>query len=279
MAQEDDIPAVERFLYEHVQSSMFPLANLHDFGLNGTYARSVQIWLLGDDLRGVFAITNEGMVLPQCPDCCDAELVAATDLVRDREILGVIGEATQTRRIMRLAGWSDRATQLDHDEPAFSLELASLIIPELPASRLVPLSMIDHGLAVEWRRAYLIETLGVLQKDVTEQAKRDIDSYLSRDSHRVLLVDGEPVGMTGFNAVLSDVVQIGGVYTPPHLRGLGYARQAVALHLNEARASGVSRAVLFAASNFAARAYVAIGFVRAGDFALILFQTDKETIA
>ena len=79
--------------------------------------------------------------------------------------------------------------------------------------------------------------------------------------------------MTGFNAVLPEHVQVGGVYTPPEGRNRGYARRAVAIHLAEARASGVRHAVLFAASAAAARAYEAIGFQRDGSFALALYDT------
>lgn len=49
--------------------------------------------------------------------------------------------------------------------------------------------------------------------------------------------------------------------------------RAVALHLAEARASGVARAVLFAASDAAACAYRAIGFQPAEPFTLFLLAT------
>ena len=91
------------------------------------------------------------------------------------------------------------------------------------------------------------------------------------------MIDGKPVAMTGFNARLPEVVQIGGVYTPPELRGNGYAKLAVALHLIEARTAGATRAVLFAASESAARAYIAIGFQPAGQFSLLLFTNPKDT--
>nr|WP_302478065.1 GNAT family N-acetyltransferase [Ruegeria atlantica] len=110
-----------------------------------------------------------------------------------------------------------------------------------------------------------------------EQAKTDIAAYIERDSHRALLMDGQPVAMTGFNARLPEVVQIGGVYTPPGLRGSGYARLAVALHLQEAHRNGAARAVLFAASDAAARAYIAIGFRPAGHYSLILFKNPEDT--
>lgn len=278
-AQADDLPAIENFLFRHVQSSMFPLANLRDFGLNGPEPRSLNIWSLGDPLRSILAITNEGMVLPQCPDCSDAELEAVLAKLENRPVIGVIGEAAQSHRILRLAGWQGKPVILSRDEPSFSLELEQLIVPDLPGSQLVPLSAINRSLAVDWRHSYHLESLGKDADRAQKLAERDIEGYLNRDSHRALLVDGQPVCMTGFNAILPKVVQIGGVYTPPELRCRGLARTAVALHLAEARAAGVSRSVLFAASEFAARAYIAIGFVPAGQFAVNLFKTKKEAIA
>jgi predicted GNAT family acetyltransferase len=56
------------------------------------------------------------------------------------------------------------------------------------------------------------------------------------------------------------------------LRNRGHARTAVALHLAEARAAGATRAVLFAATSAAVRAYLAIGFQPAADFSLVLFH-------
>jgi predicted GNAT family acetyltransferase len=85
--------------------------------------------------------------------------------------------------------------------------------------------------------------------------------------------------MTGFNATLPEIVQIGGVYTPADLRGRGYARRAVALHLAEARGKGTARAVLFAANDAAARAYRAIGFQPAVPFTLFLLSTPTRITA
>ena len=82
--------------------------------------------------------------------------------------------------------------------------------------------------------------------------------------------------MTGFNSQFEDVVQIGGVYTPPEKRGRGHARRALAMHLAEARSKGATQAVLFAANAAAARAYEAVGFQRASDFALVMFSEAQK---
>ncbi len=276
LAQQQDIPAIERFLLDHVQSSMFALGNLRDFGLNGTAPRAMDMWMLGDPLWGVFGITNEGMILPQCPNVTDADLAAVADLIRDRRTMGLAGEATQARRFLRQAGWHDRAAHLDRDEPSFALDLRDLIVPQTDGARLVPLSDGDRSLLIRWREAYHLESLGSDPGMALKAAQKDIDGYIQRDSHRLLMIDDQPVSMTGFNATLPETVQIGGVFTPPALRGRGYARTAVALHLAEMRNRGVALAVLFAASNAAARAYVAIGFAPTGTFSLVLFSDQME---
>ncbi len=89
-------------------------------------------------------------------------------------------------------------------------------------------------------------------------------------------MDGDtPLAMTGFNARLPDIVQVGGVYTPPDLRGRGHARRAVALHLAAARDAGIRRATLFSGSDMASRAYRSIGFRQIGDWTLLIFR-NKE---
>ena len=69
------------------------------------------------------------------------------------------------------------------------------------------------------------------------------------------------------------MVQVGGVYTPPDLRGRGHARRALALHL---AASGAERATLFSASAMAARAYRAVGFRQIGDWTLLLLRDTER---
>ncbi len=275
-ARQGDVPKIDRFLSEHIQTSMFPLANLRDFGLRGRDPRAVNVWTLGDGPRAILAITNEGMVLPQCPDCSDVELAEAIQLIRGRALFGLAAEATQARRFMHLAGWEDRPATLNSDEPGFTLDLNQIVVPDTSGAALVPLGDLDREIAEGWRQSYLTEAMDFDADRARSQSKKDIAAYVERDSHQALLVSGQPVGMTGFNARLPEAVQIGGVYTPPALRGRGYAKLAVALHLLEARAAGVSRAVLFAASDSAARAYIAIGFKPAGRYSLILFKNPKD---
>ncbi|HEY6061485.1 MAG TPA: GNAT family N-acetyltransferase, partial [Gemmatimonadales bacterium] len=81
-----------------------------------------------------------------------------------------------------------------------------------------------------------------------------------------------PVAFSAFNAALPDIVQVGGVWTPPELRNRGYGRAVVAGSLLDARSRGVTRAVLFAEREDAKRAYVGIGFRVVGEYGLLLFD-------
>jgi predicted GNAT family acetyltransferase len=86
-------------------------------------------------------------------------------------------------------------------------------------------------------------------------------------------VDDTPVSVCTHNARVSETVQIGGAWTPPELRGRGYARRVVAGSLREAEWEGVTRAILFT-DNVAARcAYKALGFRRIGEYGMVVFGT------
>jgi predicted GNAT family acetyltransferase len=124
--------------------------------------------------------------------------------------------------------------------------------------------------------AYSIEALGSQPgPDLDEEARASVAQGIER-RELWLLVDpgGAPLAMSGSNASLPDRVQIGGVYTPPALRGRGHGGDVVAGQLLDLRAGGVRRAVLFTNHDNepAVRAYQRLGFVRVGDYGLVLFS-------
>ncbi|HZR22327.1 MAG TPA: GNAT family N-acetyltransferase [Vicinamibacterales bacterium] len=86
----------------------------------------------------------------------------------------------------------------------------------------------------------------------------------------VYVENGVPLSLSAFNATLPDIVQLGGIYTPPDVRGRHYAKISVAASLVAARERGATRAVLFTNSPSAERTYTALGFARIGDYALVL---------
>ena len=112
--------------------------------------------------------------------------------------------------------------------------------------------------------------LAALGPRLHEDAKSSIELLHSQGDHWLLEDAGQLAAYTAFNARLPDIVQVGGVWTPPPLRGRGYARRAVAGSLLEARSGGTGRAILFTSSSQAARAYQALGFERTGEYGLLI---------
>ena len=133
----------------------------------------------------------------------------------------------------------------------------------------------DEEVLGQFTLDYRIESLherpsAELTRRIREGAKKDCRSQ----RRWVLVAGGEVVACTGFNARIEEAVQVGGVYTPPKLRGRGYGRCVVAASLRDVHAEGIGRAVLFTGlQNVAAqRAYDAIGFQRIGAYRTILFH-------
>ncbi|HEX6463586.1 MAG TPA: GNAT family N-acetyltransferase, partial [Vicinamibacterales bacterium] len=116
------------------------------------------------------------------------------------------------------------------------------------------------------------EVLGATDSlEARRRSAEFLDRQIAGGHAWVLIIDGAPASLAGFNATLPDIVQLGGIYTPPAQRGRGYAKGAVAHSLLVARDRGVNRAVLFTSSRSAVRTYEALGFRESGDYAFVLF--------
>ncbi|MDG4649844.1 GNAT family N-acetyltransferase [Roseibacterium sp. SDUM158017] len=257
-----DREAIEAFLRRDPAHAMFPLSNLLRHGLGEGPGRAMN----RGALRGVLGVTGDGMILPVCPATAPQEMARA---LAGRRMIGIMGAGPQVRPLAALLGLDGADRALDEDEAQFVLDLDDLVVPGGPG-RLVPLADLDAETRVAWRRDYCIETLGTPPERAAATAEADVAHYLSEGSHRALIDGGMPLAMTGFNARLPDIVQVGAVYTPPALRNRGHARRAVALHLAEARDAGVRRATLFTSGPAAIRAYEALGFRRSGTWTVIL---------
>lgn len=268
--EDADREALVDFMFAHAPILMFPLTNLTRYGMGGGHPRAISAWVAkdGDTITDVLTISDEGIVFPCCPN---GDWQAAAAVVRGREVKGFIGEGQQVAALRHAVGLSRKA-DLDAVEPSYILDIASMAAPDMSGFRLQPLTDSMRELLIDWRTDYQITTLEAPPAAARTRAESEIDAYIAQDSHRLLLKDGEPVAMTGFNASLPEIVQIGGVYTPPALRSRGFARIALAMHLLEVSVDGVTQAVLSAANAAAARAYVALGFEQTGSFAVALYE-------
>ncbi len=269
-ATQADRPEIEAFLRARVHQAMFPLSNLADHGMQGGHEYAVRFWIdrNAGQITDVLTVTDGGMVMPLLPSGRFAQAAAHLERL---QVKGMAGPADYVRGLEPY-GLADLPRNFDKDEPQFLLDLSDLIVPDGPG-KLMPLAAAPEDVIKSWLWDYDRNTLNVPMDGLDAQVARTNARYRANESHEVLIDGDTPLAMTGFNARLPDIVQLGGVYTPPDLRGRGYARRAVALHLAQVAQQGVQQATLFSASEAAARAYQAVGFKRVGTWTLILFQT------
>ncbi len=275
---EGDLPQCLHFMEGHTRDAMFPLGNLQDFGLacpENTAPRAMSFFAFrqGGAIIAVLGQSREGALFPIFGDT-PPDLYAAFLPFIGKTVSGVMGPQSQVRPLLDLLG-VDKDRKLDTDEPQLDLDLADLSLPQEGEISLTPITPDLFEQALDWRAQYDVTLLNTPPDQARIGARHNIARYIERDSHRMLLRGGTPVAMTGFNARYDGHVQIGGVFTPPALRGHGYAGIAILLHLAEARLEGAAHATLFAASDSAARVYRRIGFADCGRYSLVLFSPQE----
>lgn len=273
-----DEPALEAFLKGHADSSMFLRSNARAGGLEyqGKPLQADYVAACaGERIVAVAAHCWNGMVLLQAPE--QIEAVARAVVQRSgRAVTGISGPTEQATVARTALGLDDRPGPKFGREQLFALDLADLVVPApLADGRWVcrPPRDDELDLVIGWRVDFMIEALHRAPgPGLRDEAAALMDLVHERRSHWLLFDAGRPVAYSAFNAVLPDIVQIGGVWTPPELRGRGYGRAVVAGSLLDARTRGVTRAVLFAEREDAKRAYRGLGFSVVGEYALLLFS-------
>ncbi|MEH2111235.1 GNAT family N-acetyltransferase [Nostoc sp.] len=283
--QPGDEVLLEAFLLQHTDTSMFLRSNWRAAGLLDQGARFQGTYIaayIDETIVAVAAHFWNGMVIVQAPVYL-SEVVQAVVTQSGRVISGISGPAAQVEATKSILGLSKRPTQLDESEILFSLKLPDLQIPQALASAKVQCRLPhpdELELLTEWCVAYNVEALGQIETTSSHSACRlAIEARQATAMHWVLVAGDTLVAYSAFNASLPDIVQIGGVWTPPELRGKGYAKSVVAGSLLNARSLLVKRAILFTGdNNQAAQAvYRGIGFLPTGEkYGLVLFEETSK---
>jgi RimJ/RimL family protein N-acetyltransferase len=282
--QPGDETALEAFLRPRVESSMFLIGNMRTSGLmdngqayTGTYAAAFEEERI---IAVVAHYWNRNLVF-QAPAHLDLLWRAAIE-ASQRPIGGLIGPNSQVTAAKEALEVHELKIQLDETEKLYSLKLEDLIVPgglssgRVSGRRIEPR---DLELITRWRVAYSVEAIGEKDSPQLWQSSRASIERSLKEKHTWVLEDaGEPVACSSFNTAIKEAVQIGGVWTPPELRGRGYGRSVVAASLLDARLEGVEKAILFTGeSNIAAqKAYAALGFRHIGDYRVVLLQSPLE---
>ncbi|MFN3274411.1 MAG: GNAT family N-acetyltransferase [Paracoccus sp. (in: a-proteobacteria)] len=265
-----DLPAAIAALDRVAEGPVFLQSNLARYGLAPGAPRSVHLWANAERTAFV-GLTVAGILMPQMREAGSGDWAALPQVLAGHEVLGINGASAQVAAC--LSRLDLPPPRLDRTEPCFALPLSDLRMPAQEGLELRPVAAAEMELLTGWRAAYRVETVAETPAEARTAARAELPLWLAEDGLRLLWRGGRPVALSGLNARAGGCVQVGGVYTPPDLRGQGLARAAVALHLAELRAQGAGRAFLFAASPVAERAYRAIGFQPAGHMRMVVLPS------
>jgi RimJ/RimL family protein N-acetyltransferase len=277
-----DETRLDSYFARHPDETLFQRSNLRHAGAvddgrryGGAYAAA----MANDEIVGVVVHGWNGVLMPMVPGggrgvqaLLDAVLASS-----GRPVTGVIGGWDQVAATLLHPALCGRVPRYRDRDILFALPLVDLAVPAALSTGDVAVRAMeddDLPLLAAWRMEYVVETFACARTGATwNQATREISAW--HDEGRVWVAEsrGRPVAFSGFNASLPDVVQVGGVYTPPFGRARGFARIAVAGSLLQARQAGADRAVLFTgvANAPAQRAYRALGFEAVGDWGSVQF--------
>ncbi|HOF67562.1 MAG TPA: GNAT family N-acetyltransferase [Candidatus Fermentibacter daniensis] len=193
----------------------------------------------------------------------DALISAGVDLP------GVFGPFEPARSFS--AVWCD----LMETVPVIRMQLGAYILVEVRLApgpgALVQATSSDADFFWEWEKAFSIDCYGELQPHFTREAA---ERLLASGEVFFWVIDGEKVSMASSNRTTERGAVVYLVYTPPALRGRGYASSVVAALTKRQLDSGLSYCTLFAdiANPVSNSIYQRIGYEFSGRFTEIAFE-------
>jgi predicted GNAT family acetyltransferase len=209
------------------------------------------------------------MVLSEVDDAAALRFLADHVAAEIPDLPGITGPVEHAEALSRLIGERQgRAATLERLERAFE---CTVVIPPRPVSGHARLAgMRDRDRVIGWAIDFEVEAIGSRRPASTMEAR--IDRALAHEgSQRYWLWedDGAPVSLSGFGGPTTTGIRCGPVYTPPPLRGRGYASNLVAAGTQDALDRGYRAVFLFTdlANPTANKIYQEIGYRPVRDMA------------
>jgi predicted GNAT family acetyltransferase len=272
-----DESILDAFLAEHSDSSMFMRSNLRAVGLVYNGAPLEARWVAafeGERIAAVAAHAWHGGVVLQAPRLVP-EVTRAAVAASGRAVTALFGPWNQIVAARDALGVRPEDVQWETHDDLLAVELAQLDVPPALRSGRVSCERADRAefeRLVAWRIGFSVETLQKPHGPALEaQARDEVERSLRDRSLYLLREDGTPVSTATLTARTPDCVLVGGVWTPPELRGRGLARAVVAGALLDARSEGATRSVLFTGqeNRSAQQVYRTLGYRLVGDYGIM----------
>jgi uncharacterized protein len=235
------------------------------------------LWLVeqdGEPVGAALRTTPHNLVLARARG--DTAVDALAQAVRDA-LPGVVGALPEVEQFAH--AWASRngvTPQRRIAQGIYALEQVEPVANVPGAMRMA--SSADRPLLLEWFLAFGVEALPHPNE---ERLARELDHRLSSTDAGVALWEHDgAVSLAGFGGPTPNGIRIGPVYTPPELRGRGYASALVAELSSSLLAGGRRFCFLYTdlANPTSNKIYERIGYVRVCESAEIEFiqtQTRK----
>ena len=212
------------------------------------------------------------LVLSEIDD--PAAIAVLAEDVLDRDLPGALGPVEHVRAFV--AARSARGGppgRLHMSERIF--RLSEVIPPAFVAGRVRVAEPTDRDLVIDWLGGFMDEA-GLEPKDRAETVAM-ADRWLARRGRTLYLWDdGRPVSLAGIGSPTPHGLRVGPVYTPPDLRGRGYASALVAAMSQAALDEGRTFCFLFTdlANPTSNHIYGTIGYEPVRDIDIWRFDPD-----
>jgi predicted GNAT family acetyltransferase len=278
---DSHLERVRLFLESHLDTSLFLLSNLAVFGPRAVeHSNSGDFRCLEENGRiaAVFCVTRAGNLLVQAGGRAELAPHILRACARDSaRVTGAVGEWPTSAELWRLL-CADPQLQPGHatKDVLYTRQLTQADTTELarrdraPTRRLLEAQ--DFALWEPLNTAYLAE-LGLPPERSMQRRKEEFESRASARRWWGAFEGDSLEAIAGLNAVYGRTGQVGGVYSRPQVRGMGYAGAVMRQLMVDCRLHHhFERLVLFTAEDNSAarRLYEALGFEASGAFGLFL---------
>jgi hypothetical protein len=187
-------------------------------------------------------------------------------------VVGALPEVDQF-----VAGWTERTDTTATVRFAQGIYALERVLPVPGASGAMRLQTPqDTELLIDWLRAFEAEALHTLGGGGEDRARQVVEYRLRAERAGLMLWEdgGVVVSVAGFGGETPNGIRIGPVYTPPELRGRGYATALVAQLSSQLLAEGRRFCFLYTdlANPTSNAIYERIGYGRVCDSAEVVFS-------
>ncbi|MCE2965481.1 MAG: GNAT family N-acetyltransferase [Alphaproteobacteria bacterium] len=272
---DDDAHKVDTFLKPHTVDALYLRSNALNGGFtyNGNRPEGEYLGAFyKEQLVGIVSYQwlNTLLVFAVEEDCIPLLATALEPylLKRHGKIEGILGLKAQGNALCKALGITPEDMRICEPEWLYTFDVTqSTLVSHFHTIRYAREE--DKATLIAWRVAFNIEASNTLSSpELVEKVTQEIEERLKQQEFVVLEREGMLRSFCSISSFVSEAAMIGSVYTPPHHRNQGFARDVVkgAIALAKQTKPTLEKIVLFASNTAAVKAYTNIGFVYHADF-------------